>query len=81
MDAGPSGPATAEELDMPSHTTNQPDDYCGCGHSRNAHEHYRAGSDCSLCTDRSCSSFHPAPAPAMQPAPVAPAPVIPTPVD
>jgi hypothetical protein len=22
---------------------------CGCGHGRQAHEHYRAGSDCATC--------------------------------
>ena len=25
---------------------------CECGHDRKAHEHYRAGTDCSLCTCR-----------------------------
>lgn len=24
-------------------------DLCRCGHQREAHEHYRAGTDCSLC--------------------------------
>ncbi len=28
---------------------------CACGHGKRAHEHYRAGSDCSFC---SCSGFH-----------------------
>lgn len=28
---------------------------CSCGHGKQAHEHYRAGSDCALC---SCRRFH-----------------------
>jgi hypothetical protein len=28
---------------------------CTCGHGKRAHEHYRAGSDCALCT---CVKFH-----------------------
>jgi hypothetical protein len=28
---------------------------CRCGHGRQAHQHYRGGSDCSLC---SCSRYH-----------------------
>lgn len=28
---------------------------CRCGHGRQAHEHYRRGSDCALCT---CRRFH-----------------------
>jgi hypothetical protein len=27
---------------------------CSCGHGRQAHEHYRRGSDCALCT---CGKF------------------------
>jgi len=27
---------------------------CGCGHGRDAHEHYRRGTDCALC---SCSRY------------------------
>lgn len=60
---------------MPSSIRNQPADYCGCGHSRNAHEHYRAGSDCALCADRACMRFCPAAAPTMQAAPVVSAPI------
>lgn len=30
---------------------------CICGHDRTAHEHYRSGSDCSLCPTRSCRKF------------------------
>ncbi len=28
---------------------------CSCGHGKQAHEHYRAGSDCALCD---CGRFH-----------------------
>jgi hypothetical protein len=28
---------------------------CACGHLRTAHEHYRRGTDCALCT---CAQFH-----------------------
>lgn len=28
---------------------------CSCGHGRQAHQHYRRGTDCSLC---SCPRFH-----------------------
>jgi hypothetical protein len=30
---------------------------CGCGHDREAHEHYRRGSDCGVCGDALCSKF------------------------
>ncbi|SFP13212.1 hypothetical protein SAMN05660464_2157 [Geodermatophilus dictyosporus] len=30
----------------------------GCGHTRRAHQHYRRGTDCSLC---SCPRFHRSP--------------------
>jgi len=32
-------------------------DVCRCGHQRAAHEHYRAGSDCSLCPPGRCSGY------------------------
>jgi hypothetical protein len=32
---------------------------CVCGHERRAHEHYRAGADCSLCADPRCPRFRP----------------------
>jgi hypothetical protein len=32
-------------------------DTCVCGHVGDAHEHYRSGSDCSLCPPGSCSRF------------------------
>ncbi len=32
-------------------------DMCRCGHQRVAHEHFRAGTDCSLCAPGDCSSF------------------------
>jgi len=28
---------------------------CTCGHGKRAHQHYRSGSDCALC---SCQKFH-----------------------
>ena len=30
---------------------------CRCGHPRDAHEHYRAGTECVLCAD--CLRFRP----------------------
>jgi len=30
---------------------------CRCGHGRDAHEHYRAGSDCGSCGRQTCPSF------------------------
>jgi len=30
---------------------------CSCGHLRTAHEHYRRGTDCSLCPDKGCQRF------------------------
>jgi hypothetical protein len=39
----------------------QPDpDRCRCGHPRAAHEHYRSGSDCSVCGPAVCDRFRPA---------------------
>ena len=32
-------------------------DVCACGHAREAHEHYRRGTECSICDIRDCSSF------------------------
>ncbi len=32
---------------------------CRCGHSRTAHEHYRPGSECSLCAPDECGRFRP----------------------
>ena len=32
-------------------------DGCRCGHARNAHEHYRAGTDCALCRPGVCNRF------------------------
>ena len=36
---------------------------CSCGHRYVAHEHYRAGTDCSLCPPDACHRFRPAGAP------------------
>lgn len=30
---------------------------CVCGHGENAHEHYRSGTDCSLCVAGNCRKF------------------------
>lgn len=37
--------------------TSQSSDMCACGHAREAHEHYRRGTECSICDIRSCSAF------------------------
>jgi len=34
-------------------------DPCRCGHGRQAHEHYRPGSDCGACGRRTCGEFRP----------------------
>ncbi|MFP5072085.1 hypothetical protein ACLFMI_20765 [Pseudonocardia nantongensis] len=47
--AGPQAPATpptATAVEM-----------CRCGHERDAHEHFRAGTDCGVC-GIACSRFH-----------------------
>jgi hypothetical protein len=36
------------------------DQQCTCGHTHEAHEHYRRGSDCALCPAGSCVRFTPA---------------------
>lgn len=35
----------------------QSSDMCACGHEREAHEHYRRGTECAICDIRDCSSF------------------------
>ena len=30
---------------------------CACGHAREAHEHYRRGSDCGACGAETCGRF------------------------
>jgi len=37
-----------------------PQTLCECGHVREAHEHYRPGSDCGICGREHCASFRPA---------------------
>jgi hypothetical protein len=32
-------------------------DMCSCGHLREAHQHYRPGSDCGQCGAEGCSRF------------------------
>jgi hypothetical protein len=43
---GASAPRDAGELISGARDLGRP---CRCGHGRVVHEHYRAGSDCSLC--------------------------------
>ncbi|SDI77706.1 hypothetical protein SAMN05444157_0108 [Frankineae bacterium MT45] len=33
------------------------DQTCKCGHGRDAHEHFRAGSDCGECSATVCNRF------------------------
>jgi hypothetical protein len=40
---------------------------CRCGHSLEAHEHFRAGRDCSACADDGCRRFTPSRATAVLP--------------
>jgi hypothetical protein len=48
------------------HTLSDPTDFgvggmdraiCRCGHSRDAHEHYRPGGECALCPAEGCQRF------------------------
>lgn len=39
--------------------TPQASEECACGHTFDAHEHYRRGTECSICDIRSCSEFTP----------------------
>lgn len=32
-------------------------DPCACGHAREAHEHYRRGSDCGVCGSVECAEY------------------------
>lgn len=32
---------------------------CACGHGKDAHEHYRPGSDCGVCGAADCEEFRP----------------------
>lgn len=34
-----------------------PRERCACGHTREAHEHYRRGTDCALCGAEVCGRF------------------------
>ena len=40
-------------------TKPQASDVCACGHAREAHEHYRRGTECSICDVQVCSAFTP----------------------
>jgi hypothetical protein len=51
----------------------QPVEPCMCGHAKAAHEHYRAGSDCALCTKDGCQKFRAATELAVENTPVNPA--------
>lgn len=35
-------------------------DPCTCGHPKEAHEHYRKGTDCGACGAGACSAYQPA---------------------
>lgn len=35
---------------------------CRCGHTKDAHEHFRAGGDCGICGPEVCRRFRVAPA-------------------
>jgi len=37
-----------------------PQEICECGHVREAHEHYRKGTDCGICGAETCGAFRPA---------------------
>jgi len=39
------------------HRDESSDAVCRCGHGRAAHEHYRAGAECAVCSD--CPKFRP----------------------
>lgn len=32
---------------------------CACGHAKDAHDHYRPGSDCGACGAAACAEFRP----------------------
>jgi hypothetical protein len=34
-------------------------DPCTCGHGKDAHEHYRPGTDCGVCGATTCAAFRP----------------------
>ena len=38
-------------------TVPQANDMCACGHAFEAHEHYRKGTECSICDVKACSAF------------------------
>lgn len=38
-------------------------DHCVCGHAKEAHEHYRQGTDCGACGATACAAFRPSAAP------------------
>ncbi|MBN9758064.1 MULTISPECIES: hypothetical protein [unclassified Pseudonocardia] len=54
----PAPRAAAENTALPPvATTSVAVDLCRCGHERDAHDHYRAGTDCGVC-GTSCRAFH-----------------------
>jgi hypothetical protein len=59
--AGPPGEFRLHSVPPPMIVADQPPPPeptgapCSCGHRKQAHEHYRAGSDCALC---GCGRFH-----------------------
>lgn len=41
-------------------TASETKDACVCGHDKEAHEHFRSGTECSLCPDHGCEKYRPA---------------------
>jgi hypothetical protein len=51
-----SAPVTPPALPLPPVVV----DPCACGHRKDAHEHYRPGTDCGACGATACAAFRPA---------------------
>jgi hypothetical protein len=49
-------PAPPAQQPPPAQTVVKP---CACGHGKDAHEHYRAGSDCGACGATLCEEYRP----------------------
>jgi hypothetical protein len=43
----------------PSSAENGDDRLCVCGHNSDAHQHFRSGTDCSLCGASECKKYRP----------------------
>jgi hypothetical protein len=60
----PTGTPTFPELRVPGRAPQAPPpaartvvDPCACGHAKEAHEHYRRGSDCGVCGAAACDEY------------------------